>query len=222
MKLIFYILCFSLAFQINAQVICKETKTLIQLRNGNTVHIYKERNSKNSPIYYYVPNQLKLVKKNGKPGYSFLDYKNANNTTTDGAIFHMLVTWGLNKKELQELKLKIKSKYGGKASLAGAVYLDNIRSRISFSTHTNVGKILSQSLKSKGAPPTHASGKMALSFRFKKHQVNIVKQALKTPSKLKGTNMSINYTYKTNTCKQGLSVAQNTSTVLKGKLQNWF
>lgn len=214
--------CYIMMFNSYSQIICQETKEQITLANGNTIYVYQEKNTNESPIYYYVPTQINLSKNKGKPEYSFLEYKNSGSTVADGAIFHLLISWGLTSKELSELRQSIKRRYGKNAALSGALYLDNKNSRISINTSTKIGQTLKNSLKSKGAPPTRSSGKMALSFKLKKQEVKIIKEAIKSSSKFNKTILKINYSFNASTCKGGLSIAKKNNLSIEGKLQNWF
>lgn len=221
-KNIAFCCCLIIAINAYAQIICQETKEKIALNSGNSVYVYQEKNTTDSPTYYYVPTQLNLSESKGQPEYSLLEYKNSGSVTPDGAILHMLITWGLNNKELSELRQCIKHLYGSSATLSGALYLNNEASGITINTNTKTGQILNSALQSKGVPPTLSNGKMALSFRLKKEEVKIIREAIKNKSGFSKTLLKINYSYNTNTCKGSISLAKKNELSLEGHLQNWF
>lgn len=214
--------CLIIAFSGYSQIICQETKEKITLKNGNSVYVYQEKNASNSPIYYYVPIQLNVSKSKEKPEYSFQEYKDSKTGATGGAILHLLITWGLDSNERNELSQQIKKRHGNNARLSGAIYLDNKHSRVIITANTPLGQILNKSLKSKGAPPTLSSSKMALSFMLKKRDVEKVKNAIQSPSKFSKTVLKINYSFNTNTCKSSISLAKKNNINVVGQLQKWF
>lgn len=199
-----------------AQRVCKESKMRVTLSNDFTVDVYKE---KGSDSFYYVPVSLQLSMRNKTPEYSFQEFK--KNNVTEGAIFHCLVTWGITKRQKTELQQCITTRYGAKAILAGAIQLDATSQSIIFS-NTPIGKILKESLSSKGSIPTLSNSKMAMSFKIKKEHVATLKNALKTPYKLKNTTITLSYQFNIYNCKSAISTAAKNKIKVTGKLQNWF
>lgn len=201
-----------------SQRICHETKKSFTLKNNTTVDVYKERGSN---TFYYAPTTLKLSLRNNTPEYSFQEFKKNENASPDGAIFHCLVTWGITKSQTSELRQCIANKYGTEAILAGAIQLDAVSQDILFS-NTPIGTILQKSITSKGSLPTFSNSKMALSFRIKKEHVATLKNALKTPLKLKHTSITLQYKFNTYKCNSAISSAVKNTIKVVGKLQNWF
>ncbi|MDO5981474.1 hypothetical protein [Flavivirga spongiicola] len=201
-----------------SQRICDYTKEHVNLSNGVSVDIFKERGSN---TYYYVPNQLRLSTKKGKPEYSFQEYKENEKAAPSGAILHCLVTWGITTEQLNELRLYVKNKHGDKAVVAGAITMEPKSQEVEFS-HTIIGYILKHSLKSRGTLSTLSNSKTALSFHIKKSDVVVIRDAIKNPNKLKKTTITLHYKYNSYTCNSGVSQMYNNETKIIGQLQKWF
>ncbi|MDD7887313.1 hypothetical protein [Flavivirga sp. 57AJ16] len=201
-----------------SQRICDYTKEHVNLSHGISVDIFKERGSDN---YYYIPNQLQLSTKKGKPEYSFQEYKENEKAAPSGAILHCLVTWGITPEQLNELRLCVKNKHGEKALVAGAMTMEPKSQKIEFS-NTIIGYILKHSLKSRGTLSTFSNSKTALSFHIKESDVATVREAIKTPSKFKGTTITLHYKYNSYTCNSGVRPMYDNETKIVGQLQKWF
>lgn len=201
-----------------SQRICDYTKEHVNLSHGISVNIFKERGS---DTYYYVPNQLQLSIKKGKPEYSFQEYKENDMAAPSGAILHCLVTWGITIEQLNELRGYVKSKHGKKAIVAGAITMEAKSQEIEFS-HTIMGYILKHSLKSRGTLSTLSNSKTALSFHIKENDVVTVREAIKNPYKFKKTTMTLHYKYHSYTCNSGISSMYENETKIVGQLQKWF
>lgn len=200
-----------------SQRICENTKELVTLANNVNVYVYQEIGNKHA--YYYVPVEVQISTKNGKPEYSFLEYGKG---TSEGAIFHCLLTWGLTKKQQSNLTNYLQKKYGEQVKVLGSVYLENVNNELFISTTKPLGKILKSSLKSKGTLPTMSGNKMAISFKLTKEEANQVKQAIENPSKFRGVYVGMNYYLTTYSCGFGVKKAKKATIQLKGKLDKWF
>lgn len=208
-----------LSGNLNAQILCEETGKVVMLRNGNKVHVYK---TKDKPNYlYYVPTQFRISDRNGKAEYAFQPYKKAGSTTSDGAIFNMLVTWGLSRGDLQVLKAKVKQQFGPKAIMAGAIDLKSTSDNIVFGAGS-ISNILKASMTSSGFPPTTGTSKMAMSFKIPKQHVKTINDALKNKSKFGGTTIQMNYKYTLKNCRQPVGGAKSRNIKVVGHLKNMF
>lgn len=201
-----------------SQRICDYTKEHVNLSNGISVNIFKERGS---DTYYYVPNQLQLSTKKGIPEYSFQEYKENDMAAPSGAILHCLVTWGITIEQLNELRGYVKSKHGKKAIVSGAITMEAKSQEIEFS-NTIMGYILKHSLKSRGTLSTLSNSKTALSFHIKENDVVTIREAIMNPYKFKKTTMTLHYKYNSYTCNSGISSMYKNETKIIGQLQKWF
>lgn len=200
-----------------SQRICEKTRELVRLSGNTTVYLYQEVSNKQG--FYYVPAEVQLLKKNGKPAYSFLEYGKG---TPTGAILHCMLSWGLDKKQLNELKRYVQKKHGEQAKLLGGVHLESVNNDLIISTSKPLGAILKKSLKSKGSLPTMPSSKMAVSFRMNASDAKLVKQAIKNPSKFRGVQFRMKYHLITYNCRSGIKAAKKSSIQIEGKLTKWF
>lgn len=200
-----------------SQRICENTKELVSLSDNINVYVYQEVGNKQA--FYYVPIEIQIANKKGKSEYSFLEYGKG---TPSGAIFHCLLTWGLDKKQLRELRQYVQKKYGEQAQVLGGVHLEKVNNQLFISSTKPLGRILRNSLKSKGTLPTMSGSKMAISFKLNKEEARLVKQAIKKPEKFRGVNFKMNYYLTIYTCGFGVKTAKRTSIQLQGKLNKWF
>ena len=218
-RFLLFVIVFTASVSAPAQQLCEDSRRQVTLKDGLEVFLFEERAGDR---IYFLPTALQLSKTNGKPGFSYQEYSYLENKTPDGAILHVLITWGLTKQQLGELKLFIRKHYGEDASLGGAVYLEVGTSGIVIADTTRAGKILNASLQSKGSPSTTPGGKMAMSFHIKKEGVEVIREAFGKPEKWSGTTISIHYNYKTYTCRKGISMVKNNTITLTGDLKKWF
>lgn len=200
-----------------SQRICENTKELVKLSENTQVYIYQEIGNKYA--YYYLPVEIQLSKKKGKPTYSYLEYGKG---TPNGAIFHCLFTWGLEKKQLRQLQQYVQKKYGEQAQVLGGVHLEKVNNQLIISDTKPLGNILKNSLKSKGTPPTMSGNQMAVSFKLSREDAKQVKEAIKNPTRFKGVYFELNYYLTTYTCGFGVKTASRKKVQLRGKLNKWF
>lgn len=204
-----------------AQRVCEESKREVSLGDGVKVYLFREVPGVGVNSLYYLPASLQLSEDKGVAECSYQEYSQQGSLDPDGAILHLLVTWGLTTQQIQLLTAKAKEHYGGDAVVAGALYLDPESPEAMISDKTAPGKILNASLTSKGSPPTMSSGKMAFSFHIKKEQVKTMSEAFKSPAKLGGTTLSLSYRYTTYRCNEG-TVPQENRIILTGDLKQWL
>lgn len=114
----------------NAQILDSENKLSVELSDGTHVTLYGAAISlseEKSGDFYYLPTNFKLASKlDGTPQFLFLKYtseEEAANGGVSGAILHMLMEYGLDKKQEKELESILKSKFKG-AKLKGVANVE--------------------------------------------------------------------------------------------------
>ncbi|MEM9687494.1 MAG: hypothetical protein AAF934_11320, partial [Bacteroidota bacterium] len=212
-KLLIIILLLSLPLSLQAQQVCESSRQQITLSDSLKLILFKEVSGNQ---IFFVPTTLQLSRANGKPEYSYQEYTNPDSTSPDGAIFHILLHWGLTKQQRKELLIRAKELYGDKALLGGALQLESIAD-LRISNKSRIGKILNTSLQSKGHPPTTSGGKIALSFHIGKNDVQFISEAFKKPTKMVETSFRLTYNYKT--YHHGSRISQSNTITLRGNLK---
>ncbi len=207
-------LLFLLPFSLQAQQVCESSRQQITLSDGLEVILFKEISGNR---IYFVPTTLQISVNNGEPEFLYQEYTDPDSVSPDGAILHILLSWGLTKQQRRELAICAREIYGEGVFPGGALYLKPDPSDLKISNTTKTGKILNASLQSKGKPPTTSGGKIALSFHIGKNHVKAIGEAFRKPEKLAGTGFSVTYSYKIYNCDTG--AMQNNTITLTGNIK---
>lgn len=78
-------------------------KTIITLQDKTEIILYPEISETGRYMpYYYLPVNLRISCKNGISEFSFMSYDEDDDSKIDGAIMHMLLTWGLTDLQKAE------------------------------------------------------------------------------------------------------------------------
>lgn len=144
---------------------------------------------------YYLPANLRISEKNGKPEFSFMSWDSDDDGHIDGAIMHLLLTWGLTEvQEARTLGL-MRQKGDSLLYLAGAPMMSARQGNVAFKivSDTQTGDVLNQSLRSQGSPPLSPGEKMALSFFFSPENAALMEDALLHTEKLKGIKFQLSF-----------------------------
>lgn len=184
---------------VTAQILNAESEVIITLSDHSEVTLYQKVNAfdESGEEYYYLPTLLHFGKsKNNDPEFSFLIYKEGKEIT--GAILHFLVSWGLNKLQLNETDMKLKEIKGPKAILMGAVMPESKNYSEGFiieGTSTLV-HILNRSKTTMGTTTVMPHAKIAASFQLNKEDSETFEKALKNNTELENTWLVLNYQIK--------------------------
>lgn len=127
LKLAIALICFVIyTHSINAQVLDSENKLTILLKDGTQVTLFGQSISmsdQKSKNYFYLPTNPHLsIGKDGTPKFMLLKYmteEGAEEGGVSGALFHMLMEWGLTPKQQSELEGILKS--GGQGARKGSI-----------------------------------------------------------------------------------------------------
>lgn len=182
---------------VTAQVLNAGSEVVITLKDHSEVTLYQKANSfdETGEEYYYLPTHLQFGRsKNNDPEFSFLTYKDRKEDK--GAILHFLVTWGLNKLQLNEADLKLKEIKGPKATLMGAVMpeAENYSEGFAIEGTSAIVNILNRSKTSIGSTTVMPHTKIAASFQLNKEDSEIFDNAIKNNSnELNNTWLVLNY-----------------------------
>jgi hypothetical protein len=165
---------------------------------------------------YYLPVNFRISEKAGKPEFSFLAYDSDEDGRNDGAIMHMLLTWGMTDVQQTEAERYLRGKVDSTLYIAGCPFLSGKGEGFRFEIHSvnPLGEVLSKSLRSQGSPPLSPGEKMALSFMFSPENSERMETAIKYPEKLKGIFFDLTFV---------ISGEYGSDTLLlRGDFQKWI
>jgi hypothetical protein len=187
-----------------AQILDSENKLTITLKDQTKVTLYGQA-SVGSDIptknYYYLPCNLRLSRKKdkeGTPEFLFLkftsDEKTANNST-QGALLHLLMEYGLTKEQETELAGILKAKYNG-GVLKGAADVepdgDNSVRLISATLNT---KDMTRTLVYNGKAPTLPGSKIAVAAMLEKQGAQLFGATLEKTKSISDLSINLSYNY---------------------------
>lgn len=209
----FFLLC-----QVSAgQRLIPESKMDIVLSDSIKVTLYRAVTADRvNNACYYLPVNFRITEKAGKPEFSFLSYDSDQDGRNDGAIMHLLLTWGMTDDQQTEAERLLREKFDSTLYIAGCPLLSGKGESIRFEIHSDnpLGEVLSKSLRSRGNPPLSPGEKMALSFMFSPENSERMESGVKNPEKLKGIFFDLTYTISDN---NGLDTL-----LLRGDFQKWI
>lgn len=183
----------------NAQAVCAESRSVVPLRDGKEVVLFSESMNGSGYSYYYLPGDLHISEVKGNKEFLFQPY---HENGADGAIMHMLLTWGIGQDEEDQIKKFLVSRGDSLGVIAGNVNVEQIsREAFAIVSTNSLGRILNRSLNSQPNVPSHAGSKMALSFNFKDEDASKMKAAMKNPQKFKGISFQLIYHYQVKRCR---------------------
>lgn len=163
------------------------------LSDGTEVKLQNSNNKKLYNLYYYLPVNFRTATRDTVAEYSLMFYSESDDGSTDGAILHMLVTWGLTEAQIIEADTLLHQLTDSTSFVMGSVQLQADHHSFSISDNTDLGKILNRSLTSKSPPPILPGGKMALTFMLNKADANKLKELLEDKKELKKTCFYFKY-----------------------------
>jgi hypothetical protein len=188
-------LCLS-ALQVKSQRLIPESRIQLTLSDSTSVILYCGVTADRvNNACYYLPVNLRISERSGKPEFSFLAYDSDGDGRNDGAIMHLLLTWGLSADQESETQTLLRSKVDSLYYLAGSFLPASDKQDIAFDIESDnpLGEVLKQSLRSRGNPPLAPGEKMALSFMFSMENTEKMEKALNNPEKLEGISFVLSY-----------------------------
>jgi hypothetical protein len=210
---VFYLICLVSA----GQRLIPGSKMVIVLSDSSSVILYRAVTSDHvNNACYYLPVNFRISERAGKPEFSFISYDSDEDGKNDGAIMHLLLTWGLTEEQQTEAEKLIRGKVDSTLYLSGCPLLSEKREDIRFDIHGDnpLCEVLRESLRSKGSPPLSPGEKLALSFMFSSGNTEKIELALKSPDRLKGIFFDLTYSVSGN---QGLDTL-----LLRGDFRKWM
>ena len=152
---------------------------------------------RNKPTgWYYIPMEPRLSYKAGKPEATFMKFitdEAEGKNSAEGGIFHLMVTYGLTKKEEKELRGLLEKAVPG-AKLKGAVDLQPAKSGDNFIVTSGILSdegFAPKGVLSSGRAPSMVGGKAAVAGRLS----GLGAQLMETTFKNSTADMSVTFAY---------------------------
>ncbi len=203
--------------EVSGQLKDSSNRVEVILSDKTPVKLFKaEPNNASDHTWHYLPVNLRISAKAGNPEFSFLSYDTDDDGEVDGAIMHLLITWGLTLQQSEEAEKYLRKNRDSLVYITGSIPL---RSSGQDNSFTITGKnplveVLIKSLKSRGSAPLSPGEKIALSFMFSAQDARQMETALKDTEKLKGIYFELVFDmYRTDL---------PSPIVLRGDFQQWM
>lgn len=152
---------------------------------------------KNKPTgWYYIPMEPRLSYKAGKPEATFMKFitdEAEGKNSAEGGIFHLMVTYGLTKKEEKELRGLLEKAVPG-AKLKGAVDLQPAKSGDNFIVTSGIlsdDGFAPKGVLSSGRAPSMVGGKAAVAGRLSGLGAQLMEATFKNST----ADMSVTFAY---------------------------
>lgn len=178
------------------QIVLASSKQVIEMVDGNELVVYESASSPKS--YYYLPCKLRVSEKDGRPQVSLLTYDQNSDGIIDGAILHLLMTWGLSATEVDHADEWLITNVDSSAMISGALSVTAVDVdpwTISGIDNEKLSKLLNRNLTQSSATPNMSGGKWAASFRFDSEEAEEIESILKEKELLANTIIEFHYTF---------------------------
>jgi len=180
-----------------AQTVLDHSKVEIVLSDSTLVTLFKS--ASNSSAYYYLPTNFRLATNNKEPQFSFLTYDRNKDNKTDGAIIHILLTWGLTEEQRVEAGSLLIENTDSTAIIYGTLNVEpaEIDSwKIYSKSDSDLSILLNEGIQSYSNIPTFSNGKWAASFGYEGDIAQRIKELLEDPYSLQQVLVAFNYKYR--------------------------
>jgi hypothetical protein len=147
-----------------AQNLDDESRTEVILSGGTHIVLYKAHSTDRSNIFYYLPVNMHLAIRDGRPEISFLQYNEDGNR---GAILHFLLTWGLSDSMEREANNLLNLRLKDTVIVAGPVLVDAAPVSFLITGNDTVVSIMNNAISQNSRAPVFPGSKLAASFRFR-------------------------------------------------------
>jgi len=195
-KLLFISILVLLKAGLFAQILDVNERLSLKLSDGQMLELYKARNS---AAYYYLPANLRLSEVDGKPEFSFLSYDEDGDGKAEGAIMHLLLSWGLEKEQEAEAIELLKEAKGEQAMIWGAVSIQASGEpawNFYHSKDKKITELLWEELKAAPQTPVFPGAKWAASFSWDAEGSERMQELLKDEEELKQIFLEMNFQIK--------------------------
>jgi hypothetical protein len=179
------------------QQLIEESRIDLRLPDSTFVSFFSTENTggRQTPCYY-LPVNLRISQRDDNPEFSFLAYDTDSDGQTDGAIMHMLFTWGLTREQSEQAEYFLKNEVDSSLTIFGAVQI-HAKPDDDFLIYgdSDLDEILLNSITSRGGIPKTPGGKMAISFMFSAENAWRMEKALQSKESLSKIYFQLNFEY---------------------------
>ncbi|HOY06324.1 MAG TPA: hypothetical protein PLO67_13030 [Saprospiraceae bacterium] len=197
------------AFASSAQPFPEQLK--LKLSDGTSLVLCRQMSiSRSTPVYFYLPVNLRVSEENGNKEFLFMPYKNNDTGAIQGAILHLLIQWGLTGAQLEEAEQFLATYVDTAATIGGSVFLepDPAHPDVEIVFRQNpLGEILLRSMKNVPKTALNAGSKMAFSFGLDAEDARVFNDAMKDAIHFK--NIRFKVYFKLNTRLYGGDLSDN-------------
>lgn len=191
MKLATYILML-IPLQSMCQTLVESSRVVVTSAKGEEVILFTSNDCDH--CYFYLPSFLRISSQKGMPESSLVIWKDEEDSEVIGGILHFLVEWGLDQQEEKKVRNILRSTCDSLAVIVGPAMVYPSDNRNIIEGKDKLSNTLLACLKNTPAVPTTPGAKMALSFHFKKNEIDDFLFYMDHPEKTT-TNLSIDYRY---------------------------
>lgn len=200
-RILIILLPFSFPLPLTAQAMLAETRVLYTHDSGQQTELYAGKSCES--CYYYIPEEFNLARKpSGVPELSLLTWKNDNTSKTTGGILHVLALWGISVGEEEKITRYLKARVDSTARVMGPAAVTTNGN--TFMTGSDaLTRLLAQRVNAMPKAPSTPGAKMALSFRFREEDMEVLEKGLAKPGKVT-TRLTASYRYYLTTRQGGI------------------
>jgi hypothetical protein len=177
-----------------AQNLDDDSRTEVILSDGTPVVLYRAHSTEGSNIYYYLPVNMHLSVRDGRPEISFLLYDEDGNR---GAILHFLLTWGLSVSQVKEANELLNLRLKDTVIVAGSVLVDAAPVSFVITGNDRLVKIMNGAISQNSQVPLIPGTKLAASFRFPGEEADYISNMIIQQRKTIDGAIRMIFTYKT-------------------------
>lgn len=178
----------------HSQNLAEESRTEVTLSDGNMVVLYRAHAGDGEKTYCYLPVNMRLSSRDGRPEISLLKFSETGN---EGAVLHFLLTWGLsdsNRKEANELlNLKLRDS----VFVSGPAMVDAAPESFLITGNDRLVGIMNKALRQHSQVPLYPGSKMAASFRFEGADAEYLEEIIGDHNKTVGGEIRMIFVYNT-------------------------
>ena len=147
----------------HSQNLDEGSRNEIVLRNGTKVILYKAHEGDGEKTYSYLPVNMRLSVRDGRPEISLLKFSEEGHA---GAILHFLLTWGLSEQDREEANVLLNLKLRDTVFVAGPAMVDAAPQSFLITGNDRLVGIMNKTLRQNSQVPLFPGSKLAASFRF--------------------------------------------------------
>ena len=203
-----------------SQNLIDDSRTDIILSDSTPVTLFRAHSFEEpSNIYYYLPVNLHVASRDGKPELSLLLFEEEG---VRGAILHFLLTWGLSAAQEKEITNILSRGPDDSVFIAGPVLVEAAPVSFQITGDDPLVSMMNKRLAQNSHAPVIPGMKMAASYRFSGEEVDYIGEILKASGKKIDGRISLVFLYRTMVRDGFISKPADHMWILEMNLENLF